>query len=225
MNGFRRLQNGRHRAMLDSNMSEKPSIPSDSEPIRLFYASAPCRGDSMRGTLADGDCLWIFPVPFDSLQVGDVVAFDSGGKVVVHRIVGREEKGFRTQGDGNWSRDFARLTSGGLIGKVMERERRGVRSIVVGGPYGRLRAFVLRTFCRLRLRLAFWLTAPYRLICASRVVSLVWRPRILSVCFVSEEGPITRFIHRGKIVATWMPQARQWECRTPYDLILSPPAR
>ena len=213
------------RHMLNPDMSQPPSSPFGFPPIRLTYVSAPCRGDSMWGTLADGDCLWISPVPFDSLQVGDVVAFDSGGKVVVHRIVDRTENLFRTQGDGNWSPDSAPLTSKNFVGKLAERERRGIRSSVVGGARGHRRAIILRAICRQRLRLRFWLAAPYRLLRASRVVALVWRPRMAAVRFLSPAGPVTKFIHRGETVACWNPQSRQWECRAPYDLILFPPSR
>lgn len=115
----------------------------------------------MWGTLAEGDCLWVSPVPFDSLQPGDVVAFDSGGKVVAHRIIGRTDNGFATQGDGNWRRDSTLLTAERLVGKVMERERKGVRKPVAGGARGRLRGAVLRAICRLRRRLNHWLLAPF----------------------------------------------------------------
>lgn len=114
----------------------------------------------MGGTLAEGDRLWVSPVPFDSLRVGDVVAFRSGDWVLAHRIVARGESGFRTQGDGNWGRDSAPLDAGRLIGRVVARERRGVRTAVSGGARGRLRGAVLRAVCRFRLRLMHWLAAP-----------------------------------------------------------------
>ena len=115
----------------------------------------------MWGTLAEGDCLWVSSVPFDSLQAGDVVAFESGGQVVAHRIIGREGNGFITQGDGNWRRDSMPLTADRLVGRVMERERKGIRKPVTGGAPGRRRGAVLRAICRLRRRLDHWLLAPF----------------------------------------------------------------
>ena len=179
----------------------------------------------MWGTLAQGDCLWSSPVTFDSLQIGDVVAFDSGGKIVAHRIVGREGTGWVSQGDGNWSRDSALLTAGCIIGKVVERERKGIRRSVAGGAKGRRKAVLVRALCRSRLRLESWLAKPYRMIRASRMVPWLWRPLIVSARFIAPSGPITKFIHRGKTVAVWLPQAGQWTCRAPYDLILFPPVR
>lgn len=148
--------------MLSSDMSEMPSSPVDPEPSRRFRVSTPCRGASMAGTLEAGDCLWIVPMPFESLQKGDVVAFHAGGHVLAHRIVARDGRGFRTQGDGNWSRDSVPLTLNNFIGKVEERERRGCRSPVAGGTRGRWKGNLLRTICRLRRHLDFWLMAPFR---------------------------------------------------------------
>lgn len=179
----------------------------------------------MWGTLAHGDCLWLSSVPFDSLQAGDVVAFDSGGKTVVHRIVEKRGDGYATQGDGNWSRDSALLTADRLIGQVMERERMGIRKAVAGGARGRRRARFLRAMARIRHGVAFWTVRFCRAALARRLVSLCWRPAFVCVRFVSPAGVVTKFIHRGRTVATWKPQARQWECRRPFDLILSPPAR
>jgi len=179
----------------------------------------------MWGTLAQGDCLWVSPVPFDSLQAGDVVAFDSGGKIVVHRIVERMDTGFATRGDGNGSRDSAPLTADRLVGKVMERERKGVRKTVTGGARGRRRALVLQAAVRIRLIFVSRLARLSRMVLARRMVSLCWRPSLICVRFISPTGSVTKFIHRGRTVASWKPHACQWECRMPYDLILSPPAR
>lgn len=116
----------------------------------------------MAGTLAAGDGLWVRSLPYESLQKGDVVAFDAGGHVLAHRIVARDDRGFRTQGDNNWSRDSVPLTPENFIGKVAEREREGARSPVAGGARGRCRGAVLRAVSRTRRRFSFWLVAPLR---------------------------------------------------------------
>lgn len=121
----------------------------------------------MGGTLAEGDRLWVSPAPFDFLRVGDVVAFRSGDLVLAHRIVARGESGFRTQGDGNWGPDSVPLTAQNFIGKVVERERGGVRAPVSGGARGRWSGAVLRATCRFRLRVDYWLLAPLRRLRAS----------------------------------------------------------
>lgn len=137
----------------------------------------------MWGTLAEGDCLWVSSVPFDSLQAGDVVAFDSGGKVVAHRIVEKSGTAFTTQGDGNWRRDSVPLTADRLVGRVMERERHGVRKPVTSGARGRLRGAILRAICRLRRRWDHWLWAPFlRLVSISRAAAKSRRASGLASC-------------------------------------------
>lgn len=198
----------------------EPSVSSKSPRLRLAY-----RGESMRGTFAQGDCLWICPVPFDSLQPGDVVAIDSGHRAVAHRIASRSKEGLWTKGDSSLRRDSAPLTPPRLIGKVMERERRGVRSAVAGGRAGRRRALLLQGVCRLRILLLFPLAPFYRLLRASRLTPLLWRPRIVSARFACAGGELTKFIHRKGTVACWTSQEQRWICRKPYDLILDPPSR
>ena len=179
----------------------------------------------MRGTLGEGDGLWIAPTPFERLEVGDVVAFRAGGQVVAHRIVGRSGDGFLTQGDFNWRRDTEPFVAGQLIGKVTERERRGIRSPVAGGARGMRRAALLHAACRVWIHARPLLAVPYRLLRASRLAGRVWRPQIETVRFASPAGSVTKFIHRGKTVGCWNGQSRRWECRAPFDLILSPPPR
>lgn len=196
------------------------SCPSHSQLLRLSY-----RGESMRGTFVDGDCLWVSRVSFASLQMGDVVAFQSSGKAVAHRIAGRDARGFRTRGDGNLHRDAAPLAPENLIGKVMERERGGACSAVVGGVRGWRRAMALHGICRVRQVLRSLLSPSYRLLRASRLMSLLWRPQIMAARFAGSGGEFTKYIHRGETVACWIPHERRWTCRKPYDLILDPPNR
>ena len=193
--------------------------------IRFCRVSAPCRGTSMRGTLAEGDGVHIEAVPCDSLQPGDVVAYRSADQVVVHRIVGRRNGGWITQGDGNWRRDVAPLAPERFLGAVTARERNGATATVVGGAAGLRRAAWLHAaaFARWTALTAF---APlYRLLRASRAAALVWRPRILAVRFAVPGGNVVKFIHRGRSVAQWSPHAERWTCRKPYDLLLSRPGR
>ena len=194
------------------------SRPSDPSLIRLAY-----RGESMRGTFAAGDCLWIARVPFGSLRPGDVVAFQGGGKMIAHRIAGPSGGGFLTRGDGALRNDSAPLDPAGWIGKVVERERRGIRAAVAGGAAGRRWALLQHGACRARSLLLFPLAPAYRLFRASRVASWVWRPRLLRVRFAGAGGGFVKYIHRGRTVACWASAERRWRCRKPYDLVLEPP--
>ena len=177
----------------------------------------------MQGTFRDGDCLWVMPVLCSELRIGDVVAFRDDRKSVAHRIVGLDAAGWITRGDGNAHRDRRALLPEHVLGRVTARERAGFRSPVVGGSRGRLRA------CRLYLtnwlrRILFWFVAsPYRLLRATDLIKLLWQPRIVRIQLSSEDGDFVKYVHQGRTVACWLPHARRWTCRKPYDLVLSPP--
>ena len=179
----------------------------------------------MRGTLAEGDGVRIEAVSCESLRRGDVVAYRSAGQVVVHRIVGRRNGAWITQGDGNWRRDAAPLAPERFIGWVTARERAGKTTPVAGGSAGLRRAAWLHVSAFARWTALAALAPLYRLLRASRAAALVWRPRILAVRFSAPGGSIVKYVHRGRSVAQWNPHAERWTCRKPYDLLLSRPKR
>jgi hypothetical protein len=185
-------------------------------------------------------------VAFEALQCGDVVAFRFKGKSIAHRVVGRAGDGLITQGDANFRRDVGVLTPDRLIGKVMTRERAGIRVPVSGGIGGRCRGVFLRAFLPVRRGLFLLLAPIYRFVRVSHAVPWVWRPRIMRVRFTNSEGVQTKFIHRGRTIACLSAQQasdkqtgmsvlhsgrgamgalggeheQRWFCRKPYDLIL-----
>ena len=192
---------------------------------RISFLSAPCRGDSMSVTLKAGDRLWVAPIAFDSLEIGDVVALDAGSQVVAHRIVARQPAGYVLQGDGNGRPDVELLTAANFLGKVEARERSGARKRLAGGRPGHRRGRILRACSRFRIRLAWMLGWPYRRLRSSRVAVRFWHPDMLVVRFATPDGRLTKYIRRGKTVAVWAPQSGRWECRRPYDLVLFPSCR
>ena len=208
------------------HMSTKPLQTGDFKPLWLVGASAPCQGDSMCGTVEPGDCVWVFPISYNLLTIGDVVAFKARGKVVVHRIIGRTGDGLITRGDGNWGRDTDLLIAGNLVGKVEARERGGVRMPVIGGHLGLRHARLLRTGIRLRHYGRWLFRKPYDGLCMSRWVAFIWRPRITMARYMLANGTaVMKFIHRGRTIARWVPSRNEWECCRPFDLVLSPPVR
>jgi hypothetical protein len=198
---------------------ERP-CPSDATLLRLAY-----RGESMLGTLREGDCLWIAPRRFHEVCVGDVVAFATGAAIVAHRVMAVGGRGILTRGDAATGADPGRVAPNQLIGKVVMRERRGKRRAIAGGALGRIRGRVLHGVARMRRSLLFPLAPAYRRLRTSRWVSRVWKPRVIEVRFSGTEGGLVKFIHRGRTVACWFPKERHWSCRKPYDLLLSPPTR
>ena len=195
-------------------------LAANSALFRLAY-----RGDSMGGTFRGGDCLWIEPVAFAALRVGDVVAMEVEGKAVAHRLAGRAGDGFSTRGDAGRRPDPEVLHSDRLIGRVMVRERGGRRTPVAGGWAGRCRAGVLHGWWRGCAWGMFPLAPLYRRLRAGRWLARIWKPQVTVVRFTGVEGPFAKYIHRGRTVACWIPGEGRWTCRKPYDLVLGPPVR
>lgn len=50
--------------------------------------------------------------------VGDVISYESGGVIVTHRIVEKNEASYITQGDANNTPDFAPVNEEQIVGKV-----------------------------------------------------------------------------------------------------------
>lgn len=191
--------------------------------IHYSGLTAPAQGASMRGTLAPGDCLRVQAVPLGELCAGDVVAFRRGGRVRAHRVVALRGGHWWTQGDGNWRRDSEPLAPEEVIGQVEEAEGPSGRRPVVGGARGLRRARMRHVFSFVRWGVLSLAAPLYRVLRASRVVSCLWHPEVRAVQFASTDGIQTKFIHRGRTVASWQSQTQLWTCRAPYDLILFPP--
>jgi len=66
----------------------------DGGPARLLVS-----GDSMRPLIAAGDEVIIEPVERDGLHIGDVVAVDAGGHLLIHRLLAWEGDRLVTRGD------------------------------------------------------------------------------------------------------------------------------
>jgi signal peptidase len=79
-------------------------------------------GRSMEPTLLSGD--FVFAFRQDDYGIGDLVAFrvpagePGEGAAVIHRIVGREAKGFITQGDNSGQPDTWRPTAQDILGRL-----------------------------------------------------------------------------------------------------------
>jgi signal peptidase I len=73
-------------------------------------------GLSMEPTIHDGD--FVLTRAQDRYEVGDIVAFDVDGRIVIHRIIGGSgEAGFVMQGDNNPAPDDWRPTNNEILGE------------------------------------------------------------------------------------------------------------
>jgi len=89
-----------------------------------FRFEAP--GFSMSPFIQDGDTITVAPLAGASPRRGDMVAFlrPDSGKVVVHRVVGKQDGAFLIQGDNAEETDGPVLAAS-ILGRVTEVKRDG----------------------------------------------------------------------------------------------------
>jgi signal peptidase I len=94
------------------------------------------KGSSMTPFILDGDLITVVPLQNSSPKTGDVVAFMSpkDERLIVHRIVAREKKGFIIMGDGVGSKDIMSVTKDHILGRVKKIERNNHQVKVGLGP-------------------------------------------------------------------------------------------
>jgi hypothetical protein len=179
----------------------------------------------MRGTFRAGDCLSVAPASMADIHPGDVVVYrrlNHWAKTdeLVHRVVAVVPGGLVAQGDNNPCADTALVTADNLLGRVTHVERGGKTWPVRGGRVGLLRARLLhapRPIWRLITRVG---RGPYRWLRESGLIARLWQPSLLKMRLVTENGPLVKYVCRGRTVAHLWPAEGRFECRKPYDLVL-----
>lgn len=82
------------------------------------------RGESMLPFLRHGDVLHVRPLAAAAVRVGDVICYaPSPGRLHLHRVVARDERGFVTRGDALPYVEAVPATA--VLGRVIARERGG----------------------------------------------------------------------------------------------------
>lgn len=205
-------------------MSPTPQMPIQNEPPNLFY-----RGSSMKGTFKAGDRLSIEKVPFQKIRKGDLIIFrktiNDKTEFVVHRVRHITPNGAITRGDNSLYNDRILLMESDIIGRVSSFDRNGKMFSTRNGFLGRMRAFRLHTRLRLNSILKRSLRTPYRWLKKSGIVSRIWYPKIEIVQCQTPQGPLFKFIHRNRTIATYWTKQNKWICRRPYDLVLPTPTK
>jgi signal peptidase I len=186
--------------------------------MRVFRYS----GLSMQSTFRTGQLLYVRPGVQD-VKPGDVVVYEQAGRYFVHRVLSIGENGYITRGDNNQFTDPEPVASGQVIGRVEIHQSQSGSTWVRGGRAG-LWLVHLRTAARWlepSLRLVFgW---PYRLLKASKIVPRIWRPVISHVHLNTDSSTLVKYIYHKKTVAIWEASRGRFECRQPFDLIISHP--
>lgn len=91
--------------------------------LALADQSYVVRSDSMEPAIEAGDLVIVNSVPAQDIEAGDVIAYDSGDRVVTHRVVDVLDHGgsveFRTKGDANEEPDPHPVAADAVVGRVM----------------------------------------------------------------------------------------------------------
>lgn len=105
-------------------------------------------GRSMEPAIPVGSVTIVQSVSPDAVQVGDVVTFSHGGRVVTHRLVAMEADGtFRTKGDANEVADPEQLTFMGRAGVVRAHIPLVGYALASWRQYAQAGALVTTTLC------------------------------------------------------------------------------
>jgi len=75
---------------------------------------------SMEPEIPVGSVIYVRYVPPETIEEGEVIAFESAGGVIVHRVVRNQmvEGKFTTKGDANAGEDLNTVSYGAVIGRV-----------------------------------------------------------------------------------------------------------
>jgi signal peptidase I len=188
----------------------------------LFFS-----GRSMIGTFREGDWLEIEKCETKEIRTGNVVVFMNAKAAdrkthCVHRVVSLATKCLITRGDNNPQNDEEPLTEKSLIGKVTHYERNGKIHKVWNGRLGLMRARALHSRLHIISASKLLLRKPYRWLKRSGIIARMWRPEIEIIRLQTAAGPLIKYIHKGKTVASYWVDGNCWQFRRPYDFIIRP---
>ncbi len=115
------------------------------------------RGGSMHPLIRDGDRLRIEPIRADQLRRGDVIAYRRGGRLLVHRYLGRwpGSGALRTRGDSH-TRVEPPLDPSAVLGRVTALGRHG-RKLRMDHAAWRAVGLLLQPLFSKRAQLKEWL--------------------------------------------------------------------
>lgn len=178
----------------------------------------------MKSTFKPGDKLFLKKVQFLHIHEGDVIVFkgrgEDGAETITHRVVGLHSDSLITRGDNNLKKDAHAITEETLLGRIDHFERKGKLHKVAYGVRGMLHAKTIRITHFLVRTLKLLNRKPYRLLRSSGLVTMFWRPDIERIDFMTQKGPMQKYIHAGKSIATYWNDRNRWQIRRPYELVI-----
>ena len=107
-----------------------------------------------------------------------------------------------------------------IIGKVIKYDRMGKTCKAWNGGLGRLNALMHHFRQHIIRIIKFFFRKPYCMIRKSGIVTKLWHPEIEIIHFDTPNGPIVKYMHKGKIIAIYWAEKDSWKFRRPYDLLI-----
>jgi hypothetical protein len=181
-------------------------------------------GPSMNPTFCPGDGLKV--VPYDGREIccGDIVAFPdpSGNRNVVHRVIGVDSEGIRTQGDNNNNIDPWVLQSEDIIGRVVSANRGNKVLAIVDGKAGVLLSSILRKKRDLLKRSFIILHPIYRWLAGTGLFQTLFLPLICPRvrCFNRYGGTELHLVLRSWRIGRRLPGSDEWDIKRPFRLFV-----
>jgi signal peptidase I len=190
----------------------------DRAPYRFIY-----RGPSMAPTFRPGQVLYV-RTQAHNMTRGDVIVFQnhSANGHIVHRVISILPGGFATRGDGNLHTDPDPIHPNQVIGRVEKVSLRGLIRPVVGGWRGLWLARILHTILLVKRLLRRGLSRPYRWLKRSGILIKLWHPELETIYFETQDGPLVKYVHKGKTVASCWTKTNRWWFKRPYDFVVDP---
>jgi signal peptidase I len=192
------------------------NCPRNKAPDRFVY-----RGPSMAPTFRPGQILHVCPQARD-IAPGDVIVFHGQNGIghVVHRVISVSPEGFITRGDNNLLTDPDPILPNQVVGRVGKANFGGQARSVVGGQRGLRLARMLRLMLQIKRLLRRVFRWPYHRLKHSGIVAMVWRPEIETIYFETQDGPLVKYVHKGRTVASCWLDSNRWWFRRPYDFVI-----
>jgi signal peptidase I len=190
----------------------------DGNTLRFIY-----RGQSMAPTFSPGQILYV-NTRFCTIEPGDVVVFrfKESESQVAHRVISISECGPITRGDNNLQIDLNPILPDQVIGRVEKADFRGRVRPVACGWRGLCRARFLRKRLLIKRLVRRGLGKPYWWLKCSGIVTKLWHPEIVTINFKTPDGPLVKYIHKGRTVASCWTDSNLWWFKRPYDFIIDP---
>jgi signal peptidase I len=221
---FWEFQNKRESDLTPNTISEElicSAYIKRMQPPNLFY-----RGSSMKGTFKPGDKLIIETIPLIQVKRGDLIIFRIIGQeredFIVHRVVDLTPKGLVTRGDNCLEQDKELVAEENIYGRVIKYDRKGKIYRTWNSRLGMMWAGALHGRLQIIRNLKFFLRKPYLMIRESGIVAQLWQPEIEVMHFETPDGPLIKYVHKGRTVAIYWTEENRWQIQRLYDLVIWP---